>query len=498
MALSTSLLVIEDLSLSFSESQVLKSICLTLEKGQIQAIVGENGAGKSSLFKCIMGILSPSSGDIFFLGKKIQNSSVREILTAGISMIHQELLLIPELTVAENIYLGREFSEGQFWGISDINARVQQLFNQYGLDIPVDIPVKELSIANQQIVEIMRAVSQGAQVILMDEPTSSLTDVEVKFFGQLIRTLQDAHVGILFTSHKLEEIFEFADVISVLRDGEVVGTYEVRALDARSLVQKMVGRDMADFYPFSETIPGAVLLELENVGLSGVFEGINLQVRAGEVLGLAGLVGAGRTDIGQSMLGIKPHTEGKMTYLGKAFAPKHPAEAIALGMGYLGEDRKELGMIPEMSVGENMTLGLMQFFQKFQWILPNPEQAKTNELQTKFNIRVKNGQQKMEQLSGGNQQKVLFGRMLINNPACMVLDEPTRGIDVVSKFDMYQLIQEMKKEGKGIVLISSDMTELLQMSDRIVVISKGKQRGELLRKDATAERVLQLALQTGT
>lgn len=494
MALSTSLLVIEDLSLSFSESQVLKSICLTLKKGQIQAIVGENGAGKSSLFKCIMGILSPSSGDIFFLGKKIQNSSAREILTAGISMIHQELLLIPELTVAENIYLGREFSEGQFWGISDINARVQQLFNQYGLDIPVDIPVKELSIANQQIVEIMRAVSQGAQVILMDEPTSSLTDIEVKFFGQLIRTLRDAHVGILFTSHKLEEIFEFADVISVLRDGEVVGTYDVRALDARSLVQKMVGREMADFYPFTETIPGAVLLELENVGLLGVFEGINLQVRAGEVLGLAGLVGAGRTDIGQSMLGIKPHTEGKMTYLGKAFAPKHPAEAIALGMGYLGEDRKELGMIPEMSVGENMTLGLMQFFQKFQWILTNPEQAKTNELQTKFNIRVKNGQQIMEQLSGGNQQKVLFGRMLINNPACMVLDEPTRGIDVVSKFDMYQLIQEMKKEGKGIVLISSDMTELLQMSDRIVVISKGKQRGELLRKDATAERVLQLAL----
>lgn len=494
MALSTSLLVIEDLSLSFSESQVLKSICLTLEKGQIQAIVGENGAGKSSLFKCIMGILSPSSGDIFFLGNKIQNSSIREILTAGIAMIHQELLLIPELTVAENIYLGREFSEGQFWGISDINLRVQQLFDQYGLDIPVDIPVKELSIANQQIVEIMRAVSQGAQVILMDEPTSSLTDVEVKFFGQLICTLRDAHVGILFTSHKLEEIFEFADVISVLRDGEMVGTYDVHTLNARSLVQKMVGRDMADFYPFSETIPGAVLLELENVGLSGVFEGINLQVRAGEVLGLAGLVGAGRTDIGQSILGIKPHTEGKMRYLGKEFTPKHPAEAIALGMGYLGEDRKELGMIPEMSVGENMTLGLMQFFQKFQWILPNPEQAKTNELQTKFNIRVKSGQQKMEQLSGGNQQKVLFGRMLINNPACMVLDEPTRGIDVVSKFDMYQLIQEMKKEGKGIVLISSDMTELLQMSDRIVVISKGKQRGELLRKDATAERVLQLAL----
>jgi ABC-type sugar transport system ATPase subunit len=494
MALSTSLLVIEDLSLSFSESQVLKSICLTLEKGQIQAIVGENGAGKSSLFKCIMGIISPSSGDISFLGKKIQNSSIREILTAGISMIHQELLLIPELTVAENIYLGREFSEGQFWGISDINGRVQQLFDQYGLDIPVDMPVKELSIANQQIVEIMRAVSQGAQVILMDEPTSSLTDIEVKFFGQLIRTLRDAHVGILFTSHKLEEIFEFADVISVLRDGEMVGTYDVHALNARSLVQKMVGRDMADFYPFSETIPGAVLLELENVGLSGVFEGINLQVRAGEVLGLAGLVGAGRTDIGQSMLGIKPHTEGKMTYLGKEFTPKHPAEAIALGMGYLGEDRKQLGMIPEMSVGENMTLGLMQFFQKFQWILTNPEQAKTKELQTKFNIRVKSGQQKMEQLSGGNQQKVLFGRMLINNPACMVLDEPTRGIDVVSKFDMYQLIQEMKKEGKGIVLISSDMTELLQMSDRIVVISKGKQRGELLRKDATAERVLQLAL----
>jgi inositol transport system ATP-binding protein len=494
MALSNSLLVVKDLSLSYSEFPILKSIDLTLEKGQIHALVGENGAGKSSLFKCIMGISTPSSGEILFQGKEILHLPVYEVLKGGISMIHQELMLIPELTVAENIFLGREFSEGGMWGMTDINDSVQRLFDQYGLDIPVDLHVKELSIANQQIIEIMRSVSQGAQLILMDEPTSSLTDIEVAFFVKLIRNLRDAEVGIIFTSHKMDEIFEFSDMISVLRDGEMVGTFTSKELDANSLVQKMVGRDMADFYPSSETTPGAVLLEVANLGLSGVFEGINLRIRAGEVLGLAGLIGAGRTDIGQSIFGIKPHTDGKIKYLNNDFSPKHPSEAIKSGMAYLGEDRKEFGIIPEMPVSENMTLGLMRLFQKFQWILTNQEQIKTQQIQEDLHIRMKNSGQKINELSGGNQQKVLFGRMLINMPQFLILDEPTRGIDVVSKFDLYQLILEMKKEGKGILLISSDMNELLQMSDRIVVISNGQQRGEFAKKDATPEGILQLAL----
>ncbi len=494
MVLSDCLLDLKDVSFSYSGAPILRSVDLRLNKAEIHALVGENGAGKSSLFKCIMGIISPSDGEIIFLGENIQGLSVREVLGKGISMIHQELMLIPELSVAENIYLGREHSGGKRMSLSAIQFAVQELFDRFGLDIPVDVRVKDLSIARQQIVEIMRSVSQQAKLILMDEPTSSLTDVEIQFFTRLIRDLKDSGVGILFTSHKMEEIFGFADVMTVLRDGEMVGTYRSNAIDAQALVQKMVGRELKDFYPKADVNTGDLLLEVENLGLSGVFDGINFQVRAGEVVGLAGLVGAGRTDIGQSIFGIKPYTSGELRYMGKEFAPKHPSEALEAGLAYLGEDRKELGIIPEMNITENMTLGLMRLFQTMQRILFQKEHKATSEKSEALRIRMSHAGQKIQELSGGNQQKVLFGRMLLNMPNVLILDEPTRGIDVVSKFDIYRLMLDLKQAGKGILLISSDMTELLEMSDRVVVISKGAQRGELSKQDVSPERVLQLAL----
>ena len=494
MVLSDCLLDLKDVSFSYSGAPILRSVDLRLNKAEIHALVGENGAGKSSLFKCIMGIISPSDGEIIFLGENIHGLSVREVLGKGISMIHQELMLIPELSVAENIYLGREHTGGKRMSLSAIQFAVQELFDRFGLDIPVDVRVKELSIARQQIVEIMRSVSQQAKLILMDEPTSSLTDVEIQFFTRLIRDLKDSGVGILFTSHKMEEIFGFADVMTVLRDGEVVGTYRSNAIDAQALVQKMVGRELKDFYPKADVNTGDMLLEVENLGLSGVFDGINFEVRAGEVVGLAGLVGAGRTDIGQSIFGIQPYTSGELRYMGKVLAPKHPSEALEAGMAYLGEDRKELGIIPEMNITENMTLGLMRLFQTMQRILFQKEHKATSEKSEALRIRMSHAGQKIQELSGGNQQKVLFGRMLLNMPNVLILDEPTRGIDVVSKFDIYRLMLDLKQAGKGILLISSDMTELLEMSDRVVVISKGAQRGELSKQDASPERVLQLAL----
>ena len=494
MVLSDCLLDIKDLSFSYSGSPILRSVNLRLEKAEIHALVGENGAGKSSLFKSIMGIISPSDGEIIFFDQRIHGLSVREILGKGISMIHQELMLIPELSVAENIYLGRENSASGHMSLAAIQRSVQALFDRFGLDIPVDVKVKELSIARQQIVEIMRSVSQEAKLILMDEPTSSLTDGEIQFFTRLIRDLKEAGVGILFTSHKMEEIFEFADVVSVLRDGEMIGTYRTNEIDAHVLVEKMVGRELKDFYPKADVEVGEPILDVENVGLAGVFQGINFQVRAGEVLGLAGLVGAGRTDIGQSIFGIRPYTSGEIRYLGKRFEAKHPSEALEAGMAYLGEDRKELGIIPEMSIRENMTLGLMRMFQKMQAILFQAEKKATEDNSDALRIRMAHSGQKIQELSGGNQQKVLFGRMLLNMPNLLILDEPTRGIDVVSKFDIYSLILELKKAGKGILLISSDMTELLEMSDRVVVISKGSQRGELSKQEASPARVLQLAL----
>lgn len=494
MVKSDCLLDLKDVSFSYSGTPILRSVNVRLNQAEIHALVGENGAGKSSLFKCIMGIISPSDGEIIFLGEKIQGLSVRDVLGKGISMIHQELMLIPELTVAENIYLGREQVGGKHMSLKAIQQAVQELFDRFGLDIPVDVRVRDLSIARQQIVEIMRSVSQDAKLILMDEPTSSLTDVEIQFFTQLIRSLKESGVGILFTSHKMEEIFGFADVLTVLRDGEVVGTYRSNELDAQSLVQKMVGRALKDFYPKADVKAGDLILEVENLGLAGVFNGINFQVRAGEVVGLAGLVGAGRTDIGQSIFGIQPYTSGEIRYFGKPFAAKHPSEALEAGMAYLGEDRKELGIIPEMNITENMTLGLMRLFQKMQRILFQQEQKATTATSEALHIRMANPGQKIQELSGGNQQKVLFGRMLLNMPHLLILDEPTRGIDVVSKFDIYRLMLDLKNEGKGILLISSDMTELLEMSDRVVVISKGSQQGELTKQEASPERVLQLAL----
>jgi ABC-type sugar transport system ATPase subunit len=494
MVLSDCLLDLKDVSFSYSGAPILRSVNLRLNKAEIHALVGENGAGKSSLFKCIMGIISPSDGEIIFFGENIKGLSVREVLGKGISMIHQELMLIPELTVAENIYLGREHAGGKRMSLSAIQLAVQELFDRFGLDIPVDARVKDLSIARQQIVEIMRSVSQEAKLILMDEPTSSLTDAEIQFFTRLIRDLKESGVGILFTSHKMEEIFGFADFLTVLRDGEVVGTYRSNEIDAHALVQKMVGRELKDFYPKAEVTTGDLILEVENLGLVGVFEGINFEVRAGEVVGLAGLVGAGRTDIGQSIFGIQPYTSGEVRYLGKVFTPKHPSEALEAGMAYLGEDRKELGIIPEMNITENMTLGLMRLYQKWQRILFQKEKKVTEEKSESLSIRMAHAGQKIQELSGGNQQKVLFGRMLLNMPNLLILDEPTRGIDVVSKFDIYRLILELKQAGKGILLISSDMTELLEMSDRVVVISKGGQRGELNKQEASPERVLQLAL----
>ena len=489
------LLKIKGLALEFSGTPILKSVDLSLHEGEIHALVGENGAGKSSLFKCILGIISPSQGEIIFFNEPLLGHSIREVLQKGISMIHQELMLIPELSVAENIFLGRESLQGKRMGIKEINQATVDLFQAYDLDIPVGAFVKDLSIAHQQIIEIMRSVSQKARLILMDEPTSSLTEKEITFFKQLIFRLKSEGISIVFTSHKMDEVFDFSDKISVLRDGEMVGTFTKEEVNPMSLVQKMVGREMKDFYPTAESKLGEQILKVEDLSCLPQFEKINFSLCRGEVLGLSGLVGAGRSDIGQVIFGVKKKTLGQMYLKGKEFNPKNPSDALHAGLGYLGEDRKEMGIIPEMNITENMSLGLLdEAYRKLCFIDQEKENSDVKDMQGQLSIHSAKEGQRIQNLSGGNQQKVLFGRILLNNPDVLILDEPTRGIDVMSKFEIYTLILSLKRQGKAILLISSDLPELLAMSDRVIVISKGKQMAEMTREEASPEKVLEFAL----
>ena len=494
MAMQDCLLKIKGISLEFSGTPILKSVNLSLNQGEIHALVGENGAGKSSLFKCILGIISPSQGEIIFLNESLSGYSIRDILRKGIAMIHQELMLIPELTVAENIFLGRESMAGKRMGLREINQATADLFQEYDLDIPVGAFVKDLSIAHQQIIEIMRSVSQKARLILMDEPTSSLTEKEITFFKQLIFRLKSEGISIVFTSHKMDEVFGFSDKISVLRDGEMVGTFSKEELNPMSLVQKMVGREMKDFYPEAISEVGESILIVDDLSCLPHFEHVNFTLCAGEVLGLSGLVGAGRSDIGQVLFGIKKKTTGQMSLKGQAYNPETPSEALRAGLGYLGEDRKEMGIIPEMNITENMSLGLLDTYRKFFFVDQTRESADSIDMQAQLSIHSAKEGQRIQNLSGGNQQKVLFGRILLNNPEVLILDEPTRGIDVMSKFEIYTLILALKKQGKAILLISSDLPELLAMSDRVIVISKGKQMAELSRDNASPEKVLEFSL----
>lgn len=494
MAEQDCLLKIKGISLEFSGTPILKSVNLSLNQGEIHALVGENGAGKSSLFKCILGIISPSQGEIIFLNESLSGYSIRDILRKGIAMIHQELMLIPELTVAENIFLGRESMAGKRMGLREINEATSDLFQEYELDIPMGAFVKDLSIAHQQIIEIMRSVSQKARLILMDEPTSSLTEKEITFFKQLIFRLKSEGISIVFTSHKMDEVFGFSDKISVLRDGEMVGTFSKEEVNPMSLVQKMVGREMKDFYPKALSEVGQQILRVDDLSCVPHFEHVNFTLCAGEVLGLSGLVGAGRSDIGQVLFGIKKKTSGQMSLKGHAYNPENPREALRAGLGYLGEDRKEMGIIPEMNITENMSLGLLDTYRKFFFVDPLRESADSVNMQAQLSIHSAKEGQRIQNLSGGNQQKVLFGRILLNNPEVLILDEPTRGIDVMSKFEIYTLILALKKQGKAILLISSDLPELLAMSDRVIVISKGKQMAELSRYNASPEKILEYAL----
>lgn len=491
------LLQVKDLSKSFGGIKALENVRLSLQAGEVHALMGENGAGKSTFMKLLIGLYHPDSGEIWLEGKDLLHH--KTLQKRGISMIHQEMLVVPELTVAQNLFLGREkevLGKGSFW-LNDrlLEQKAGEILKKMGLDIAPDCPIKHLSVAEMQMVEIAKAVSNDAKVIIMDEPTSAISEKEVAVLFKIIADLKQKGVGIIYISHKMEEIFEVADTITVLRDGNYIGSYPAAELNRDTLIAMMVGREISDMFPKMDSKKGEEALEVKELHAAGKFSGINFKVRSGEILGIAGLMGAGRTEIARAIFGLDKYDSGEIFVKGNKVAINSPQEAIRHGIGYVSEDRKGLGFIPDLSVKHNITLGSIKAHTK--GVLINSESESRIAAQMTADLRIKSSgsDQKVSNLSGGNQQKVVIGKVLLSNPDIVILDEPTRGIDVGAKFEIYKLIKQLTDNGIAIVLISSELPEILGMSDRILVLSKGKQTALLTRKEASQETIMNYAVQ---
>jgi inositol transport system ATP-binding protein len=492
------ILEVTNLSKSFSGIKALDGVQLALRKGEVHALMGENGAGKSTFMKILIGLLQPDSGEIIFEGIGLKNNGVNDILKRGISMIHQEILIIPELTVAQNIFLGREkeiTGKSSGW-LNDkvLNARAAELLSQMEVSIAADIKMKYLSVAEMQMVEIAKAISNEAKVIIMDEPTSAISDKEVDTLFKIIRNLKEKGVAIIYISHKMDEIYKISDTITVLRDGKYIGTHAASALSNSSLISMMVGREIDSMFPDSTFVKGEKVLSVRNLRSGKKFSEISFDVHAGEVLGIAGLMGAGRTEIARAIFGLDKPDSGDVLINDETISVKSPRDAIKLGLGYVSEDRKALGFIPALSIRHNLTLASLPDHRKGIFV-SGPSESKTA-LQMISDLRIKSSgmDQKVKYLSGGNQQKVVIGKVLLASPSVIILDEPTRGVDVGAKFEIYKLIRGLAEKGIAIIMISSELPEIVGMSDRIMVLSKGKQTAMLSKEEATQETIMKYAV----
>ncbi|GAB3506925.1 sugar ABC transporter ATP-binding protein [Emticicia fontis] len=488
------ILEVQNLCKSFSGVKVLHNITFNLEMGEVHALMGENGAGKSTFMKILMGLLPADSGEIILDGEKIQHSNVHEMLQKGISMIHQEILMVPELTVAQNIFLGKEIHRFSWLNDKDIYKKTRELLKTLNVNIDANAKMKHLSIADKQMVEIAKAISNNAKIIIMDEPTSALSDKEVSTLFAIIKDLTSKGVAIIYISHKMDEIYQISDRITVLRDGQYIATKSAQELPIKDLISMMVGREIEDIFPKTEYAIGENIIRVNNLSQTGKFENINFEVKSGEVLGIAGLVGAGRSEVARAIAGLDEFEEGEIFINKKKVVIPSPKAAMKLGIGYVSEDRKALGFIPQLSVKQNITLSSLPSLSNLWFVSDTQEEALANQMKNNLKIKASSVHQKLMYLSGGNQQKVVIAKVLSSSPQIIILDEPTRGIDIGAKFEIYKLINELKSKGLAIILISSELPEIFGMSDRILVLSKGKQTALLSRQEATQEKVMQYAI----
>ena len=488
------ILHLKGISKSFPGVQALKNVSLRVCEGEVMALLGENGAGKSTLMKCLTGVFIRDEGTITFLGRDVVYQNARQAQEDGIAIIHQELNLIPKMKVYENIYLGRELRTNR--GTLDKKRMIETTREQLAnirVYLDPQVVVGTLSIAQQQMVEIAKALLLNAKVIVMDEPTDTLPDEEVESLFTIIRELRRQGKGIVYITHRLKEVFEICDRATILRDGSLIDERFVSELTQDSLISMLVGRDLEHQFPYEPLEQGEVVFSV--AGLTNEFiRDISFTLRRGEVLGIAGLVGAGRTELAKTLYGLFPWEAGSAEIAGKPFHPHNPRQAIDMGLYYMTEDRKRNGLVLLMDIANNTTLSSLEKVQKRGIIQFQAERRIVQDFIDKIRIKTPSLRQKARNLSGGNQQKVVLAKALSTEPEVLILDEPTRGIDVGAKKEIYLLINELKARGKAIIMISSEMPEILGMSDRIMVIHEGRKRGELLHGEATQERLMELAL----
>ena len=489
------LLTAEGVRKEFPGVVALDDVTFRLKRGSVHALMGENGAGKSTLMKILAGIYHPDKGTVQLKGVDIQLQSPLDALENGIAMIHQELNLMAPMTVAENIWIRREpLTRLGFVDHKEMNRKTAELFNRLNISIHPQTKVGELSVANRQMVEIAKAVSYESDVLIMDEPTSALTEREVEHLFQIIRGLRDQGIGIVYITHKMSELFEIADEFSVFRDGKYIGTHASTDVTRDDIIRMMVGREITQMFPKEDVALGEVVLSVKNLTLNGVFRNVSFDVRAGEILGVAGLVGSGRSNVAETIFGVTPASSGTIEIDGKPVDVFSPTEAIRHRMAFLTEDRKETGCLLILNVLENMQLAVLQDrFVKNGFVEQSTLSAECEGMCRKLRVKTPNMNERIENLSGGNQQKVLIGRWMLTNPRILILDEPTRGIDVGAKAEIHRLVTEMAKTGVAVIMISSEMPEVLGMSDRIMVMHEGRVTGFLERAEATQIRVMDLA-----
>jgi inositol transport system ATP-binding protein len=488
------LLEMEGICKAFAGVQALKDAQLRVRRGTVHALMGENGAGKSTLMKILVGIYKPDSGKILFKGKPLQLRDINDGLKSGISMIHQELTSIPNMTVAENIFLGREPVKKSGWiDFKKMNRDCEELFAKLNISLQPSSKIKNLSVANRQLMEIAKAISYNADLIIMDEPTSAITEREVDHLFQIIDSLTANGVSIIYITHKMSEVFAISDDITVFRDGQFVESRPAKELTNAKLIQLMVGREISQTSYRQETDIQQVVLSVQNLSSPGKFKNVSFELRKGEVLGFAGLMGSGRTEVMEALFGIRPAASGEISINGKPVKIKKPADAIRNGIGMLTEDRKETGCFLPLSVQDNMITVGMDKFTSFGILNSRHSARECEEKRKSLSVKTPNLGQIINNLSGGNQQKVLLARWLLNEPDILILDEPTRGIDIGSKFEIYMLINELTSKGKAVIVVSSELPEVMGISDRIITMSAGEVAGELEGKNASQEKIMEYA-----
>ncbi|WP_062466572.1 sugar ABC transporter ATP-binding protein [Demequina maris] len=487
-------LVLDGVAKSFGPVVALRSGSLTLRPGSVHALIGENGAGKSTLVKIIAGLYQRDAGRFDYLGEPVDFTTTAESKDAGIAVIYQEPTLFPDLSVTENVFMGRQptMSLGRI-DKKAMRDEVVSLFDQLGVHVDPDRPTRGLSIADQQLVEIAKAMSLDAKVLVMDEPTAALSGVEVERLFSVARALRDEGRAILFISHRFDEVFDLCDTVTVMRDGEYISTSAIADTTVDQLVRQMVGRDVTDLFPKVVAPVGDVLLKVEGLTRTGVFHDVSFEVRAGEIVALAGLVGAGRSEIARAAFGVDPYDSGTVTVAGKPLPGGDPTKAMSRGLALIPEDRRRQGAVLDSGIARNVTLTIRDRLTRFGVLTNAAENTSAREWAARFEVRAPSLDTLAGTLSGGNQQKVVIAKWLATEPSVLIVDEPTRGIDVGTKSEVHRLLSDLAGQGLAILMISSELPEVLGMADRVLVVHEGRITANLTREEATPEAVMHAA-----